>query len=113
MFCHELAGPEIGLLLGFLVLEDAGRNLHGGAGPEYMEGEQGSDEMFGEGGDDLLDAADEETVDTPDVVNGGDGTDTCIVNENDDVSNCEDTTIEANPTLTSAASIQADTASNR
>lgn len=88
--------------------DTGGDELHGGLGPDYMEGEQGSDQMFGDAGDDYLDAADEETVDTPDVVNGGDGIDTCIVNPNDTVSNCEIGVTVPNPTLTTAASATAD-----
>jgi Ca2+-binding RTX toxin-like protein len=83
--------------------------LSGGSGKDGMEGQQGSDVLKGGPQDDRIDAAVEETVGTPDTVNGGNGFDFCIVNENDTVANCERTQTEPNPTAASAASSKEDT----
>jgi Ca2+-binding RTX toxin-like protein len=71
--------------------------LEGNRGKDYLDGEQGSDRMFGGKGPDTIDAADEETAGTPDVVDCGPGTDTAWANENDTVDNCENLTRVANP----------------
>ena len=60
--------------------------LYGGTGDDAMEGDEGTDEHYGGPDNDFIDAAIFESVDTPDLVNGGDGYDVCIVNENDDPS---------------------------
>jgi Ca2+-binding RTX toxin-like protein len=86
--------------------------IFGGNGNDSMEGEEGEDELYGGPHDDFLDAADDETVNTPDLVNGGLGFDVCVVNENDAVFNCERIEEEPNPTLMSAASATEDS-SNR
>jgi hypothetical protein len=47
------------------------------------------------------------------VVNGGPGFDECIVNENDTVSNCEDTSTVPDPTAATAASAKEGSTGNR
>lgn len=79
--------------------------LYGGTGDDAMADEEGTDELYGGPDNDFIDASDFMPVDGPDVVNGGDGFDTCIVDGNDTVSNCEDThPPEEFLTATSAAS---------
>ena len=65
-------------------------------------GEEGTDEHHGGPDNDFIDAAEFESVDTPDLVDGGDGFDTCIVNDNDTVENCERIETEDDPPATSA-----------
>jgi Ca2+-binding RTX toxin-like protein len=85
--------PEDIAMFGFVGNDD----LFGGRGDDGMAGEEGSDEHYGGPDNDFIDAAAFESVGTPDVVDGGDGTDTCIVNENDTVEDCERTAIIDNP----------------
>ncbi len=77
--------------------------LNGGTGRDYLEGEQGSDRLFGAKGADTIDAANEETVGTPDEVDCGFGIDSATANNNDTVKNCEDVVRVANPTSTTMA----------
>ena len=78
--------------------------LYGGTGDDGMAGEEGSDEHYGGPDKDYIDAAFFESVDTPDLVNGGDGYDVCIVNENHDpVVNCERIETLPDPTPVTAA----------
>ena len=50
----------------------------------------GADQLYGDGGNDSIDAANRQTVHKPDFIDGGDGRDTCTVNEEDEVVSCED-----------------------
>ena len=78
--------------------------MNGGGGPDRMEGNEGTDELYGGPDNDFIDADNFESVGTPDLVNGGDGFDVCIVNENDaPVVNCERIETESDPTAASAA----------
>jgi Ca2+-binding RTX toxin-like protein len=64
--------------------------INGGEGEDGLAGEEGSDQHYGGEDDDFIDAALHETVNTPDLVDGGAGFDVCLVNENDTpVVNCE------------------------
>jgi Ca2+-binding RTX toxin-like protein len=93
--------------------DEGNDKIFGGPDEDYMEGEQGADELYGGAEDDFLDAADQETMDTPDTVNGGLGFDVCVVNENDRVFNCERTETSPNPTLPTAARVIEDSTGNR
>jgi Ca2+-binding RTX toxin-like protein len=84
--------------------ENGNDELYGGTGDDGMEGDEGTDEHYGGPGNDFIDAADLESVDTPDLVNGGDGFDVCKVNENDaPVVNCERIETVPDPTGTTVA----------
>jgi Ca2+-binding RTX toxin-like protein len=79
---------------------DAGNDdIFGEGGRDAMEGEEGDDELFGGRKNDFIDAKDDESVDGRDKVNcGRGGNDVALVNENDQVTNCEDVTEFPNPT---------------
>jgi Ca2+-binding RTX toxin-like protein len=64
--------------------------LYGGTGDDSMSGDEGADEMRGGADSDFLFAT-VFTEEQPDVVDGGDGFDQCIVDANDTVRNCERT----------------------
>ena len=74
--------------------------IDGGAGHDSSRGgpgndrvtdtSTGADELYGDGDDDSLDAANRQAVHKPDFVDGGDGRYVCTVNEVDEVVNCED-----------------------
>jgi Ca2+-binding RTX toxin-like protein len=76
----------------------------GGEDADNITGHAGSDRLFGNADDDLIDAANAETAGSSDVVDCGSGVDTVIANDNDTVSsNCEVVTRLPNPTTTAAA----------
>jgi Ca2+-binding RTX toxin-like protein len=93
--------------------DEGNDKLFGGPDEDEMEGEEGADELYGGPDDDWIDAADEETADTPDTVNGGLGFDVCIVNQNDRVFNCEAISPYPNPTPAAAARATEDSTGNR
>ena len=74
--------------------------VYGGAGHDWSRGgpdndrivdtSTGADQLYGDGGNDSIDAANRQTVHKPDFIDGGDGRDTCTVNEEDEVVSCED-----------------------
>jgi len=75
-----------------------GDKVYGEDGPDYMEGQEGSDLLSGGAGDDSIDAANSESVNTPDTVRCGSGFDTVQANNNDIVANgCEDISRFPNP----------------
>ena len=74
------------------VIGGAGHDLSRG-GPDndrIVDTSTGADQLYGDGGNDSIDAANRQTVHKPDFIDGGDGRDTCTVNEEDEVVNCED-----------------------
>jgi Ca2+-binding RTX toxin-like protein len=79
--------------------------LRGGTGDDAMEGDEGTDELHGGPDADFIDAEDFTRVDRPDLVDGGDGFDTCRVNGNDIIvpNTCERIESIDPPTATSAA----------
>ena len=63
--------------------------VRGGAGNDFLAGTQGHDKIYGEAGDDDLRAKDFEDSGTPDLADGGSGTDTCQADADDTVVRCE------------------------
>jgi Ca2+-binding RTX toxin-like protein len=66
--------------------------LFGGTGDDALAGDEGSDELYGGPDNDFINAGDFgkfPPVDEPDLVDGGEGFDTCLVGENDTAVNCE------------------------
>lgn len=77
--------------------DDGNDKLFGAPGDDGMAGGAGADEHYGGPGNDFIDAAEFDPVNAPDLVNGGDGYDVCIVSENDTVVNCERIEVVPNP----------------
>ena len=71
---------------------DAGNDrLYGGPGRDAMEGEEGKDRMYGGAGNDYIDAVDDDTNDSVDIVRCGKGSnDVALVDVEDDVKGCEE-----------------------
>jgi Ca2+-binding RTX toxin-like protein len=67
----------------------------GGEGNDSLHGEYGKDRLYGQAGDDLLTttrpAPDNDNI--ADLVDGGDGFDTCRIQTGDRAVNCEDVTV--------------------
>jgi Ca2+-binding RTX toxin-like protein len=69
-------------------------SVHGGNGPDVVIGGPGrSDFLYGEAGTDDLRSADGKN----DVVSGGDDEDQCLVDALDDVTSCENVTVQGAP----------------
>ena len=66
--------------------------VQGGPGNDWrvVDTSTGTDELYGNAGIDTIDATNRQTASQPDFVDGGDGFDTCYVNEQDEVVNCEE-----------------------
>ena len=74
--------------------------VYGGSGHDWSRGgpdndrivdtSTGADQLYGDGGNDSIDAANRQAVHKPDFIDGGDGRDTCTVDETDEVVSCEE-----------------------
>ena len=63
----------------------------GGPGEDRLfDTSTGADQLYGNTDNDSLDATNRQAVHKPDLVDGGEGFDTCFVSEEDEVVNCED-----------------------
>ena len=67
----------------------------GGEGNDSLHGDRGKDRLFGEAGDDFLTTADPapDNDNIEDLIDGGDGFDTCVIQAGDRAVNCEDVTV--------------------
>lgn len=83
----ECGGPENVEMFG----DEGNDDLFGNAGEDCMEGDEGTDEHFGGADNDFIDAASQDPVGTPDVVDCGGGVDTAVVRRDEDNvrNNCE------------------------
>jgi Ca2+-binding RTX toxin-like protein len=86
---HDLVQTNVNLGLGNDQLGVGGvlapMNIHGGDGNDVLTGGSGHDQIFGDAGDDVI-YADDGAVD---LVDGGAGTDTAVVDFHDEVHNVE------------------------